>query len=64
MNYLEYNDAKGRDVRLVLQSWRESRARMLAVNTDADLGAITLYMSKHDLQSRLREANLFTLGVR
>lgn len=63
MNYLEYNDAKGRDMRLVIQAWRESRARMIAASKEADFGAITLYMSKSELKRRLYEANLHTLGV-
>lgn len=56
MSYLDYNDTKGRDLRLVLQAWRESRARMIAAQKESDFGTITLYMSKHDLQARLRES--------
>jgi hypothetical protein len=61
--YTDRNDRSGLDYRLMVLASREARARYLAVSEEAELGAITLYMSKHDIQTRLREA-LYTRGVR
>ncbi len=56
MNYAEHNDRKGRDQRLSVEAWRASRARMLEALKEYDFGAITLYMSKYELQARCRES--------
>lgn len=49
-DYLAYNDARGKDARLRLEVNRAERARQ-SIPDD-----ITLYMSRMDLQRRLREA--------
>lgn len=48
-DYLTYNDSKGRDARLRVEINRAERARQ-SIPDD-----ITLYMSRMDLQRRLRE---------
>lgn len=54
--YTEHNDRRNRDNRLAVQAWNTARARMLAAFHEYDAGVITLYMSKRDLQARLRES--------
>ena len=54
--YTEYVDKAGRDERLRRDAWNAARARMLAALQEFEFGAITLYMSKRDLQTRLRES--------
>lgn len=54
--YFDHNDRSGADVRYVLMASREARARYLAALAEYDAGDITLYMSKHDVQRRLHEA--------
>lgn len=56
VTYTEHNDAKGRDARRRVEDWRALRARMLATITEYDFGAVTLYMSKYELQARCRES--------
>lgn len=54
--YTEHNDRRNRDKRLAVQAWNAERARMLAATEEYELGAITLFMSKRELQARLRES--------
>ena len=54
--YFDHNDKPGADVRYALLASREARARYLAALAEYDSGDITLYMSKRDIQKRLREA--------
>ncbi len=64
MNYTEHNDRKGRDQRLSIEAWRAARARMLEALKEYDFGAITLYMSKYELQARCRESAYVGTGER
>lgn len=63
-DYTDHNDAKGRDTRLRVQAWMSARARMLATFMEHDLGAVTLFMPKYEIQARCREASFYKLGVR
>ena len=54
--YFEHNDSKGLDQRLMVQAHNGMRERMLATFQEYDAGCVTLYISKHSLQCRLREA--------
>ncbi len=66
MNYLEFNDAKGRDARLRAQTHNAERARreVLAAEYAAAPWCITLFMSKYEVRSRCAEARVYNLGVR
>ncbi len=64
MNYFDHNDAKGRDSRLRVQNWRAARARMLATFAEYDFGAVTLFMSKYEVQARCRESAYVGTGAR
>jgi hypothetical protein len=63
VNYFDHCDKRDRDNRLAVQAWNEARRRMLAALEESELGCITLYMSKADIKTRLREA-LYARGVR
>jgi hypothetical protein len=54
--YASHNDQHKADIRRIAAAHNADRARMLATETERDMGCITLYMSKHELQRRLREA--------
>lgn len=56
MNYFDHNDRAGIDTRLRVLNSREARERYLATLAEYDANDITLYMGKHELQARLREA--------
>jgi hypothetical protein len=56
VTYTDYNDRRDRDNRIAVETWNAERARMLAATEEYELGAITLFMSKRDLQARLRES--------
>ena len=58
-DYLDHNDAKGRDARLRLEVNRAERARMRELQTERDLGAVTLFMDRLAIQRRLYEARLY-----
>lgn len=49
--YHEHNDSRGQDARRAVEINRAERARQ-SIPDD-----VTLYMSRHDLQRRLREAH-------
>lgn len=57
MTYFDHADTLGSTVRRLLLANREERARMLATTSDRDAGCVTLYMSRHELRARLREAS-------
>ena len=61
--YTDHMDSKGREARAMVANQRAERARMLATLHDMDMGCITLYMSKREIQVRLQEAGLYRLGV-
>jgi hypothetical protein len=54
--YAEHNDRAGLDHRLIVLACHEARARYIAAMEESEAFCITLYMSKHDTQLRLREA--------
>lgn len=54
-SYFAWADSKGRDVRIRAQSWNASRARMLIAFQEYELGAITMFMGRRELQARVRE---------
>lgn len=54
--YDEHNESAGLAERLRRFARMADRARTLATFEERDVGVITLYMSKHELQARLRQA--------
>jgi hypothetical protein len=54
--YASHNDQHKADIRRIAAAHNADRARMLATEQERDLGCITLYMSKHELQQRLNGA--------
>jgi len=57
--YTDHNDVRGRENRLAVQAWNATRARMLATFEEYDLGCVTLYMSKTDIESRRLDGSIY-----
>ncbi len=61
--YAEHQDRANLEQRLRVLTNHEERARMARALEEYDAGCITLWMRKHELQARLREAGYYRLGV-